>query len=91
MAGSDLTKDIKYVDTGANIYTTTRQLGKIVWSEMTSGHQLIIKDASGGKVLYQVTAGLNNDQFWFDFEGYISKLRVDAIGSGVLMIYPYMG
>ena len=91
MAGNNvLTTDIKYVDTAEAIFATETILGRIVWSNMTSGNALIIKNAAG-VVLYSVTAGLNNDYFEFDFDGYPSTLTVDTIDGGLLLIYPYMG
>ncbi len=90
MAGNNvLTKDIKYVDTAEAIYATTKLLGRIVWSNMSDTNTLVLKNAAGD-TLYSVTAGLNNDYFEFDFDGYSDTLTVDTIDGGLLLIYPYL-
>ncbi len=86
---NDLTKNIKYVDTAEAIYATTKLLGRIVWSNMTAAHTLVLSNAAGD-VLYSVTAGINNDHFEFDFDGYSDTLTVTTIGGGLLLIYPYL-
>ena len=78
MAGNDLTVDIKYVDTAAAIFAASRLLGKIVWSNMSDGHTLVISDAAG-VVLYSVTAAADDQVIEFDFNGYSSTLTVTTI------------
>ena len=88
---NDVTGDIKYIDTAADVFTTAQPLGKIVWSGMSNTNELIIKTATGGMVIYRAKAALDNDYFEFDFNGRSSKMRVDTIGGGLLLIYPFMG
>ena len=79
----------KYIDTAAAIFATSQVLGKIVWSGMSDNAVLDITDADGN-VIYHAEAGLDNDYFEFDFNGWPSTLTVATIDSGVLLIYPYL-
>jgi hypothetical protein len=87
---NDLTKSIKYIDTAAAIFAEAVPLGKIVWSNTNAaGDILLLKDAAG-VILYSVKAGIQYDYFEFDFNGAPHSLTVTTIGSGVLMVHPYL-
>ena len=87
---NDLTQQILVIDTAAVIYSTSRQLGRIVWSGMTSGNVLQIEDENG-KVIHKITAGANNNYYEFDFKGLMAGFEVATIAGGTLLVYPFMG
>lgn len=87
---NDLTKSIKYIDTAAAIFTDEVPLGKIVWSNTNAaGDILLLKDANA-VILFSVKAASANDYIEFDFNGAPHSLTVTTIGSGLLMVHPYL-
>ena len=84
---NNLTKDIKYIDTAATIYSTAAPLGKIVWSAMSDTNVLQLDTADGAEMLYYAKAAAANDYFEFDFLGITKTLKVTTIGGGKLLIY----
>lgn len=88
--GNDLTYSIKYIDTAATIHSTSVPLGKIVWTNTNAvGDILLLKDAAG-VVLFSVRASCQYDYIEFDFNGAPHSLVVTTIGSGLLMVHPYL-
>lgn len=87
---NDLAKSVKLVDTAETVYATGTPVGKIVWSAMSNTHVLQIDDNVTGEMLYYAKASLDNDYFEFDFNGKSIALKVTTIGSGKLLIYPYL-
>ena len=97
MANDAVLGRVLIIDTAAVIYgpsgslgTVPIQLGKIVWSGMSSGNVLQIEDENG-KIIYKVTAGAANNYYDFDFKGLMAGFEVATIAGGTLLVYPYMG
>ena len=97
MANDAVLGRVLIIDTAAVIYgtagtlgTSPIQLGRIVWSGMTSGNVLQIEDENG-KVIYKVTAGATNNYYEFDFKGLMAGFEVATIAGGTLLVYPFMG